>query len=1203
MLASRRLLFRSSFNDWARVPYINNPKHEKFFSNLDSAATFSASTVSELNASDLVDIVKREIGACINIGDSPEQAARVAQIILDNRAAFKSPDRPVGKFKSYVAAIETLPGKTRHVPQYKIPQRHYGPLTEEIKKLKSLGILIPSDNTCGWNTPVGGVLKSDGSTRLILSLNLTVNKVLQNADTFMIPFLDEESTIPPGNIFFGTLDIGYFQWFLEHMCEDQVKLTITWQNETLKFCRMPFGLKTSGHVFSRAIAFALKGMKYRENVKVYVDDLLVFASDFDTYCNTLIELLGRIHEFGFIAGGKKTFLLYDEVKWLGRLVNSKGQRVDPDNATAILKMEPPTDFKGLQSLIGLCNWIRNFCAVKPMENVALESFSEIMRPITSLLKTNRPKGKFAWSSEATTAFNKMKQKLASPSTLWFPDFELPFCLITDASAVAAGWALVQVVDHKSRIIRIGSKTLNDAQRRYSATEREALGVILAVEDCRVYLQGRPFTIKSDHRSLVFIDAKISKNDKLARWWAFLSQFDFVVVYLEGHCNTLADYFSRPANESTVRPTYNGEIVPAGQYHDFHGFRIYCPSWVSLNNRPNIEFDGNDLVMSRGNDLVAHVSHKVPIDQELCQKTSITSEQYHTESVRNAIDALRHAKPYRSDGRCEESGFLLREFKHLSLCPETGALMHKKKLYIPASLRSEILTTFHTDRNHAGGKRMLELLSHMTWPNLSIDVENFVRSCFCHHAKGLRGRHQDPGFRPTIKASRPFERIHVDFIELPTSRSGLRYAVTMVCTFSKFLIVAPTRRCRAVDAVKAISEKVLDNFPYPSTISTDRGTHFTSQLNAEFAAANSIKWRFHCAFRPQSCSLLESRHRELKNCIFIAVHSLSVDWPAVVKRVVFIMNSMPNKSTGVSPFQAVFGVPPRISEFDKITEMPTGVDIPDFLRNRRRVTDLLYRKMSICQQSADDAVLKNRPRIEPEPLEPGDMILLKREHSTLAKTSKLRYLGPYYVQNSNGHVVQAADEHGNSDWYHRSSCIKKVQRFQHLGPIPFFPNLAIPLPKTTPAPPKVQIPLVDPIPDSIRIDSEAGIPESTPLPPADAEETQFYDCEDPENSISPTPGSNSEQNSVPEAENRTTVPLQLPVQLSSDLPLSSAPTGTATAPGSVRIRRPNPRQPAPYASRPNTRGHLLRVAQDNERDRKLAVSLQNQDLRRSGRNNL
>lgn len=159
MLASRRLLFRSSLNNWARVPYINNPKHEKFFSNLDSAATFSASTVGELNASDLVDIVKREIGACINIGDSPEQAARVAQIILDNRAAFKSPDRPVGKFKSYVAAIETLPGKTRHVPQYKVPQRHYGPLTERIKKLKSLGILIPSDNTCGWNTPVGGVLR------------------------------------------------------------------------------------------------------------------------------------------------------------------------------------------------------------------------------------------------------------------------------------------------------------------------------------------------------------------------------------------------------------------------------------------------------------------------------------------------------------------------------------------------------------------------------------------------------------------------------------------------------------------------------------------------------------------------------------------------------------------------------------------------------------------------------------------------------------------------------------------------------------------------------------------------------------------------------------------------------------------------------------------------------------------------------------
>jgi transposase-like protein len=235
-----------------------------------------------------------------------------------------------------------------------------------------------------------------------------------------------------------------------------------------------------------------------------------------------------------------------------------------------------------------------------------------------------------------------------------------------------------------------------------------------------------------------------------------------------------------------------------------------------------------------------------------------------------------------------------------------------------------------------------------------------KSCFCAHGKGCRGHHLDPGFRPKIKGSGPFRRVHVDFIEMPLSKQGFKYCVTMVCTFSKYLIVVPTRRARATDACKAIIDHLLDVFPNPEVISTDRGSHFTSALNAEFSTMNNVRWKYHVAFRTQSCSLLESRHRELKNITFICAHSFKVDWATIIRRVTFLMNTAENKSTRISPHEVVFCQKPRVGEFDKDIDPPQGRSIPEYMRNRHMITKLIHEKLAICQEKRTrKSVTKNR----------------------------------------------------------------------------------------------------------------------------------------------------------------------------------------------------------------------------------------------------
>ncbi|RVW66839.1 Gag-Pol polyprotein [Vitis vinifera] len=83
----------------------------------------------------------------------------------------------------------------------------------------------------------------------------------------------------------------------------------------------------------------------------------------------------------------------------------------------------------------------------------------------------------------------------------------------DSSDYAIGAVLGQREDGKPYVIYYASKSLNDAQRNYTTTEKELLAVVYALDKFRAYLIGSSIVVFTDHSALKYL---LTKQDAKAR---------------------------------------------------------------------------------------------------------------------------------------------------------------------------------------------------------------------------------------------------------------------------------------------------------------------------------------------------------------------------------------------------------------------------------------------------------------------------------------------------------------------------------------------------------------------------------------------------------------------------------------------------------------------------------------------------------------
>lgn len=161
--------------------------------------------------------------------------------------------------------------------------------------------------------------------------------------------------------------------------------------------------------------------------------------------------------------------------------------------------------------------------------------------------------------------------------------------------------------------------------------------------------------------------------------------------------------------------------------------------------------------------------------------------------------------------------------------------------------------------------------------------------------------------------------------LSKSGSGKRYMLVAVEHLTGWLIAKPTETSTVEEVVKLIEEEIIYNFGSLGRIVSDNATCFTTPTLENLMKKHGIEWKIVLAYSPMPNGRAERMIRTLKRAarkIIIGLGSSSSTWEAAIQTAEYGYRRRASAG-GSSPFQLLYGVPPRMTLLDQLPLFPTA----------------------------------------------------------------------------------------------------------------------------------------------------------------------------------------------------------------------------------------------------------------------------------------
>lgn len=248
----------------------------------------------------------------------------------------------------------------------------------------------------------------------------------------------------------------------------------------------------------------------------------------------------------------------------------------------------------------------------------------------------------------------------------------------------------------------------------------------------------------------------------------------------------------------------------------------------------------------------------------------------------------------------------------------------------------------------------------------------------------------------IPVSDTWKKVGIDLIELPQSRNGNRYCITLTDYFSKWpeAEAIPTKEARHV---ATFLYKMILRHGCPTEIVSDQGREFCNQLVDLLEELTGFKHRITSAYHPQSNGLDERLNQTLKSKLRLLVNEHMDDWDELIDNVLFAYRSSRQASTKCTPFLLMYGREARLPIDLRRAETEID-DNDDFDLKVKHMLELRAKMHSNALANISKAQEQQKKQFDAKhntntSLKVGDKVLLKDMKNEGRKGGKLKTLFP------------------------------------------------------------------------------------------------------------------------------------------------------------------------------------------------------------------
>ncbi|WVZ84644.1 LOW QUALITY PROTEIN: hypothetical protein U9M48_031651 [Paspalum notatum var. saurae] len=270
----------------------------------------------------------------------------------------------------------------------------------------------------------------------------------------------------------------------------------------------------------------------RRFVPVFFDDIPIYSSSWAEHLRHVGIVLHALRAHQLHLKRSKCSFGTTSVTYLGHVILVDGVAMDADKVAAVASWPAPRAARGLRGFLGLAGYYRKF----------IRDFGIIAAPLTRLLRRDA----FAWDDESRAAFQALKGALTTGPVLQMPDFDKPFTVDRDASAVR------RRAHRGAGPLAFFGRPFAARHLKLAAYERELIGSVHAVRHRRPYLWGRSFVVRTDHYGPKFLlDRRLSTVPRHCGIGKLFG-FDFTVEYRPG--GRTSSPTRSPAATRSTRPS-------------------------------------------------------------------------------------------------------------------------------------------------------------------------------------------------------------------------------------------------------------------------------------------------------------------------------------------------------------------------------------------------------------------------------------------------------------------------------------------------------------------------------------------------------------------------------------------------------------------------------------------------------------------------